>query len=114
MKVSHSDDNVFLQEFTAGARGCVEDTHVSDSASDITKRLKLLLKNPKNDPIPSLQSANIFRLKQETEKVTKAMSSITLNDISDFKNPIKAGAISVCEGMGIRKSGKPQQDPFSK
>ena len=110
--LTHSDDNVFLQEFTAGARGCVEDTHVS--ASDITKRLKLLLKNPKNDPIPSLQSANIFRLKQETEKVTKVMSSITLNDISDFKNLIKAGAISVCEGMGIRKSGKPQHDPFSK
>ena len=112
--LTHSDDNVFLQEFTAGARGCVEDTHVSDSASDITKRLKLLLKNPKNDPIPSLQSANIFRLKQETEKVTKAMSSITLNDISDFKNLIKAGAISVCEKMGIIKSVKPQQEPFWK
>ena len=111
--VTQSDDNVLLQEFTAGASGCVEDTRVSESANDITKRLKLLLKNPKNDPIPSLRSANAFRLKQETE-VTKAMSSITLNDISDFKNLIKAGAISVCERMGIRKSVKPQQEPFWK
>ena len=45
--VTQSDDNVLLQEFTAGASGCVEDTHVSESASDIRKRLKLLLKNPK-------------------------------------------------------------------
>ena len=112
--VTQSDDNVLLQEFTAGASGCVEDTRVSESANDITKRLKLLLKNPKNDPIPSLRSANAFRLKQETEEVTKAMSSITLNDISDFKNLIKAGAISVCERMGIRKSVKPQQEPFWK
>ena len=65
--VTQSDDNVLLQEFTAGASGCVEDTHVSESASDIRKRLKLLLKNPKNDPIPSLRSANAFQLKQETE-----------------------------------------------
>ena len=112
--VTQSDDNVLLQEFTAGASGCVEDTRVSESASDITKRLKLLLKNPKNDPIPSLRSANAFRLKQEIEEVTKAMSSIALNDISDFKNLIKAGAISVCERMGIRKSVKPQQEPFWK
>ena len=112
--VTQSDDNVLLQEFTAGASGCVEDTHVSESASDIRKRLKLLLKNPKNDPIPSLRSANAFRLKQEIEEVTKAMSSIALNDISDFKNLIKAGAISVCERMGIRKSVKPQQQPFWK
>ena len=111
--VTQSDDNVFLQEFTAGASGCAEDTPVRESASDIRKRLKLLLKNPKNDPIPSLRSANAFRLKQETE-VTKAMSSITLNDISDFKNLIKAGAISVCEKMGIIKSVKPQQEPFWK
>ena len=61
-----------------------------------------------------MQSANAFRLKQETEDVTKAISSITLNDISDFKNLIKAGTISVCESMGIRKSVKPQQEPFWK
>ena len=103
--VTQSDDNVLLQEFTAGASGCVEDTRVSESASDITKRLKLLLKNPKNDP-------NAFQLKQETKEVTKAMSSITFSDISDFKNLIKTGAISVCERMGIRKSVKPQQEPF--
>ena len=112
--VTQSDDNVFLQEFTAGASGCVEDTPVRESASDVRKRLKLLLKNPKNDPIPSLRSANAFRLKQEIEEVTKAMSSIALNDISDFKNLIKAGAISVCEKMGIIKSVKPQQEPFWK
>ena len=40
------------------------------------------------------------------------MSSITLNDISDFKNLIKPGAIIVCERMGIRKSVK--QEPFCK
>ena len=106
-KVVTQSDDVLLQEFTAGASGCVEDTRVSESASDIKKRLKLLLKNPKNDPIPSLRSANAFRLKQEVEEVTKAMSSIALNDISDFKNLIKAGAISVCEEMGIIKSVKP-------
>ena len=100
-----------LQEFTAVASGCVEDTRVSESASDITKRLKLLLKTPKDDSIPSLRSANPFRLKQEIEEVTKAMSSIVLNDISDFKNLIKARAISVCEKMGIIKSVKPQQEP---
>ena len=61
-----------------------------------------------------MQSANSFRLKQETEDVTKAISSITLNDISDFKNLIKAGTISVCEKMGIIKSVKPQQEPFWK
>ena len=65
--VTQSDDNVLLQEFTAGASGCVEDTHVSKSASDIRKRLELLLKNPKNNPIPSLRTANTLRLKQETE-----------------------------------------------
>ena len=52
--VTQSNDNVLLQEFTAGASGCVEDTPVSKSAGDIRKRLKLLLKNPKNDPISSL------------------------------------------------------------
>ena len=42
------------------------------------------------------------------------MSSITLNDISDFKNLIKAGATIVCERIGIRKSVKAQQEPFWK
>ena len=42
------------------------------------------------------------------------MSTIILNDISDFKNLIKAGATIVCEKMGIRKSVKPQQEPFEK
>ena len=84
--VTQSDDNVLLQKFTDGASGYVEDIGVIESESDITKRLKLLLKNPKNDSFPSLRSAHAFRLKQETEKVNKAMSSITLNDIGDFKN----------------------------
>ena len=52
--VTQSDDNLLLQEFTAGAIGCVEDTRVSEGASDMKKRLKLLLKNEKNEPIPSL------------------------------------------------------------
>ena len=60
-----TQDNALLPEFTGG--GYVEETGVSESESDITKRLKLLLKNPKNDPIPSLRSANAFQLKQETE-----------------------------------------------
>ena len=47
--VTQSDDNVLLQEFTAGASGCVEDTCVSGRASDITKWLQQLLKYPKND-----------------------------------------------------------------
>ena len=112
--VTHSDDNVLLQEFTAGASGYVEDTCVigSKSESDITKRLKLLLKSPKNDPIPSLQSTNTIRLKQETVEVNKAMSSISLNDLSDFKNLVKAGATIVGERMGIKKSVKPQQESF--
>ena len=42
------------------------------------------------------------------------MSSITLNDISDYKNLMKAGAISVCDRMGIRKSVESQQEPFWK
>ena len=42
------------------------------------------------------------------------MSSTVLNDISDFKNLIKAGATIVCERMGIRKSVQPQQEPFWK
>ena len=48
------------------------------------------------------------------EEVNKAMSSITLNYISNFKNLIKASATIVCERMGIRKSVKPQQEPFWK
>ena len=42
------------------------------------------------------------------------MSSIVLNDISDFKNLIKAGATTVCERMRIRKFVKPQQETFWK
>ena len=109
-----TQDNVLLEEFTAGASGCFQDTSVSESASDITKRLKQLLKNPKKDPILSRRSANVFRLKQETEEVSKAMSIVILDDISNFKNLIKDGAISVCERMGIRKSVKPQQKLFWK
>ena len=109
-----TQDNVLLEEFTAGASGCFQDTSVSGSASDITKRLKQLLKNPKKDPILSRRSANVFRLKQETEEVSKAMSIVILDDISNFKNLIKDGAISVCERMGIRKSVKPQQKLFWK
>ena len=43
-----SDDNVLHQKFTAGTSGYVEDAGLieSESESDITKRLKLLLKNP--------------------------------------------------------------------
>ena len=42
-------DDVLLQEFTAGGSGYVEDADAveRESESDITKRLKLLLKNPK-------------------------------------------------------------------
>ena len=53
-------------------------------------------------------------MKRETEEVNKAMSSIILNDISDFKNLIKADETIVCERMGITKSVKPQQEPFWK
>ena len=42
------------------------------------------------------------------------MSKITLNDISDFENVIKAGATIVCERMEIKKSTKSQQEPFRK
>ena len=86
----------------------------SESESDITKGLKLVFKNPKNDPIPSLRSADAFQLEQETEEVNKAKSSINLNDLNDFKNLIKAGGTIVCERMGIRKSVKQQQVPFWK
>ena len=44
-----------------------------------------------------------FRLKQETEEVNKVMSSIKLNDISGFKNLIKAGATIVFERMKMKK-----------
>ena len=98
-------------ESEIGELDAVEETGVIESQieSDITKRLKLLLKNPKTDPIPSLRSADAFQLKQETEEVNKAMSSITLNNISDFKNLIKAGATIVCERMEIKKHVKPKQ-----
>ena len=91
-------DDVLLQEFTAGGSGYVEDAYAveRESKSDITKRLKLLLKTPKKDPIPSLRSADAFRLKWKSEEVNKAMFSIILNDISDFKNIITAGATIVC------------------
>ena len=104
-----------LQEFTVGASDYLEDTGVieSKSKSDITKRQKLLLKNPKNNSVPSLRSANAFRLKQEKEEVTKAMSSITFNDLSDFKNFIKTGAISVLKEWG-QKIKRLQQEPFWK
>ena len=49
-------------------------------------------------------------MKRETEKINKAMSSITLNDISDFKNLMKADATIVCERMGIKKSVKPSKN----
>ena len=99
--VTQSDYNVLLQEFTAGASGYVEETGVIESEieSDITKRLKLLLKNPKTNPIPSLRSADAFLLKQETEEVNEAMFSITLKNISDFKNLIKAGTTILCDRM---------------
>ena len=61
------------------------------------------MKNTRIDLMPSLQSADAFRLKQETEEVNKVMSSIKLNDISGFKNLIKAGATIVCERMKIKK-----------
>ena len=100
----------FRSSQLAEASGCVEGAGVSESASDITKWQKLSLKTPKNDAIPSLRSTNAFWLKQETEEVTKAMSSVTLNDISDFKDLIKAGVVSVSERMGTRKSVPPQQE----
>ena len=114
--VTQSDNNVLLQEFTAGASGYVEDTCAIESEieNDITKRLKLLLKPPKSDPVSSLQSADAVRLKQETEKVNKAISSITLNNIINFENLIKAGVTIACERMEIRKCVKPQQEPFWK
>ena len=52
--VTQSDDNVLHQKFTAGTNGYIEDAGLIESESDITKRLKLLLKTPQNDPIPSL------------------------------------------------------------
>ena len=58
----------------------------SESEGNVTKRLKELLKNQKDDPVPSQRSADAFRLKQKTGEVNKAMFNITLNDKSDFKN----------------------------
>ena len=45
-------------------------------------------------------------------EVSKAKSNITLNDINDFKNLIKAGATIFCKRMEIKKSVKPQREPF--
>ena len=97
-------DDVLLHEFTAGTSGYVEDAGVieSDTESDITKRLNLLHKNPINATIPSLQSGDALLMKWETEEVDKPLSSIILNDISDFKNLIKADETIVCERMGIK------------
>ena len=47
-------NDVLLHEATAGASGYVEDAGVIESESDITKRQKLLHKNPINDIIPLL------------------------------------------------------------
>ena len=74
--VTQSDDNVLLQEFTARASFYFEDTGVTESESDITKRLKLTLSPPpphpaplpQTDSNPSLQSADAFRPKQETSQ----------------------------------------------
>ena len=57
--MTQSDNNLLLQEFTAGVRGYVVDSGAieSESESDIIKRLKRILKNPKNDPISSLRYA---------------------------------------------------------
>ena len=86
--VTQPYDNVLLQEFTARASGYIEDTDVIGSESDITKRLKLPLKSPPKNPFPSLRSADVYRLKQETEEINKRMPSIVLNGISDFKSLI--------------------------
>lgn len=59
--VTQSDD-VLLQEFTARASVYFEDTGVTESESDITKRLQLLLKTSQNDLITSLRSVDAFRL----------------------------------------------------
>ena len=53
-------------------------------------------------------------MKRETEEVNRPISSIILNNISDFKNLIKADKTIVCERMGITKSVKPQEEPFWK
>ena len=86
--VTQPYDNVLLQEFTARASGYIEDTDVIGSESDIIKRLKLPLKSPPKNPVPSLRSADVYRLKQETEEINKRMPSIILNGISDFKSLI--------------------------
>ena len=104
--VTQSDDNALLQGFTARASVYVEDTN------RLTKPLKLLLKIPQNDPIPPLRSADAFRLRQEAVEVNKAKSSITLNNISDFNNLIKADATIVCDRMGIKKYVSPSKNHF--
>ena len=75
----------------------------SESEGNVTKRLKELLKNQKDDPVPSQRSADAFRLKQKTGEVNKAMFNITLNDISDFKNLFNCLRES---GKKIRKERK--------
>ena len=108
--VTQSDDNRLLQEFAAGASGYVEDACVieSENESHITKRLKRLQKNTQNDPIPSLRSADGFRLKQETEEVNKAMSSITLNDVSFFFCVCLSGFsfMNIQESQDCRERGR--------
>ena len=49
-----------LKGIMAGAGGYAEDTGVTESESDITKRLKELLRNPKNDSTSLLRSADAF------------------------------------------------------
>ena len=100
--MTQSYDDALLWVFTARASGYIKDASVigKESESDITEQLKRLLKNLKNDPIPSLRSADAFWLGRETEEVDKAMSSITLNDISDFKNLIKADELLFVKEWG--------------
>ena len=59
--VTQSNDNVLLQEFAVIPSDYVEDTGAIESEGDITKQLKLLLKSSRNDPIPSLRSADAFQ-----------------------------------------------------
>ena len=61
--VIESPNNVLFQDVMVGDSGYGENVGVieSNSESDITKRLKELLKNPNNDPIPLLLFANSFR-----------------------------------------------------
>ena len=70
--VTEFGDNVLLQEIATGASLYIEVTRVIDSQreKDVTKRLKNLLKNQKYDPIPSLQYADAFPLKQEKNQAS--------------------------------------------